>query len=244
MIIYRCYLQNEVISLKMKYLIVSFPLFRRSSSACFGSQLHQRWFCTRVWNGWHFTWETRCKNANPWREWSYFSSVTHCAQLESLSEQLNRHWTILKLDPPGPTATHRPFRLTEPTAWLLVLASGATWALTGSSYFITRTLLSAGCCLFYLASLLRTPEPWDCGTLLHSAADLGKNVNDVLPSPGRAGVLWCDNHYMMSNYYFVNYQQPQGPPGDMTSREAFDSCPKPAFMKNQNWQRRQKNVLN
>ena len=173
----------------------------------------------------------------------YFSFVTHSAQSESLSKQLNRHWIILKLDPPSPTTTYRPFPVTEPTAWLLVLASGATWALSGSSYFITRTLLSDGCCLFHLASLLRTPEPWDCGTLLHSAADLSKNVNDVLPSPGRAGVLWCNNHYMMSNYYFVNYQQPQGPPGDMTSREAFDSCPKPAFMKNQNWQRRQKNVL-
>lgn len=77
---------------------------------------------------------------------------------------------------------------------------------------------------------------------LHGAAEPGKNVSDALPSPGRAGVLWCDNHYTMSNYYLVNYQQPQGPPGDRTSREAFDSCPKPAFMKNQNWQRRQENV--
>lgn len=66
------YLQNKVMSLKMKCLIVSFPLLRSSRSACFGSQLHQRWFCTRVWNSWHFTWETRCKNANPRGGWSLF----------------------------------------------------------------------------------------------------------------------------------------------------------------------------
>ena len=43
-----------------------------------------------------------------------------------------------------------------------------TWALRGSSCFITRALLSAGWYPFLLASLLRAPGPWDCGTICNT----------------------------------------------------------------------------
>ena len=64
-------------------------------------------------------------------------------------------------------------------------------------------------------------------------ADLGKNVNDACSNPWRAGVLRHGDHYMMSNYD-SELSAVTDLPRDMISRRAFDSRPKPAFMKNGN----------
>lgn len=214
----------------MKYLIVSFPLSRSSSSDCFGSQLHQRWFCTRVWNGWHFTWETRCKNANPQEGEVYLSlSVTHCVpRSESLLEQLNRRW-ILKLDPPSPTATHHPSPL-----WTLVLASGATGKgshLRGSPlscHRISSCLLAAA--FVHQPCWARNSWTWRLWDT-YTAAEPGKNVNCGGWGPK------CDTTTLRAIITCTQKSQVSLP--GTWHQEVFDFCPKPAFMKNQNWQRRQ-----
>lgn len=174
MSMYWCYLQNEVIHvLKIKYLIVSFPHpFTQMKDLFWFSALYQKWFCTRVRNGWHFTREICCKNANPWRDWSLFlfcDSLCTAGSLDQSSLIETLHNTQAGFSQP-----HRrppPF----PPCWIYRAAPGtscwsrqvkdSTWTLRGCLYFITRAILSAGCCLFHLASLLRTSEPWECGTI-------------------------------------------------------------------------------
>lgn len=138
--------------LKMKYLIVSSPSpFPPLKQQCLGSQLCQKQFCTKVGNGWHFTWGICCKNANPWSNWSLFlfcDSLCTAGSLHqgSLIETLHNFSGWILLIPPPP-ASRSPLLtpLRGPQHWLQESPDkGGPCALRDGSCFITRAILSTG----------------------------------------------------------------------------------------------------
>lgn len=151
------------------------PLLRWSSRVCFGSQLYQTPFCTRVWNGWHFTWEICCKNANPQRNWSLFLFRDSLCTAGSLYQSClieTLHNTQAGFSQPHhcpPPLLHGEIHCAAPgTSYRSHQVKNSTCALSGSPSFITRMILSTGCCLFHLASQLRTSEPWECGEICNT----------------------------------------------------------------------------